>query len=158
MVGWGGVSRRGIGVVIGLSAGCSTLSTPWQPPVPGPPREIKIQQTWQLQPGDYIGEYQVAAGLGDLSIQLNGQKVYAPFEGRVELNARDCVLFSSPEVPAYLFRLCGLNRPRFGPVKVGQPIGSAQFLHFATLRKLPEGTWTIVEPSRLILEKLLTPP
>lgn len=165
MAGWGWHKQR-ISMAIGLCTGClcTSCSTPVTLPITlpqpaaEPPRTIKIQQTWQLQPGDYIGEYQISAGLGDLSIELNGHKVYAPFEGRVEPNIRDCVLFSSPEVPAYLFRMCGLKQPRTGTVKQGTPIGSGKYLHFATLRKLPEGTWTIVEPSRSILEKLLSPP
>jgi hypothetical protein len=122
-----------------------------------PIRTIQIDQTWQLKPGDQIGDYRIAAGLGDISIELAGGKVYAPFEGRVQPNVPDCVLFSSSEVPAYLFRLCGLRQPRLGAVKQGQPIGSGPYLHFATLRKLPEGTWTVVEPSRSILERLLKP-
>jgi hypothetical protein len=122
-----------------------------------PVRTIKIQQSWQLQPGDKIGSYQIAAGLGDISIELNSGKVYAPFDGRVQPNNQRCVLFSSPEVPAYLFRLCGLNQPRLGQIKQGDAIGSGQYLYFATLRKLPEGTWTIVEPSRSMLERLLNP-
>jgi hypothetical protein len=153
MKGWVGLGRRSLEVVIALCAGCSTLPTA----TPEPARSIQIQQEWQLQPGDQIGDYQIAAGLGDISIELGNRKVYAPFDGRVQPNVRDCVLFSSPDVPAYLFRMCGLNQPRFGAVEAGDPIGSGQYLHFATLRKLPEGTWTIVEPSRSILEKLLSP-
>jgi hypothetical protein len=149
------LGKRGLGVALALitSASCSIL-----PPVkPEPPRTIQIQQTWQLQPGDIVGEYRIAAGLGDISIELNGGKVYAPFDGRVQPNVRDCVLFSSPDVPAYLFRMCGLNRPRLGQVSQGDTIGSGKYLYFATLRKLPEGTWTIVEPSRSMLERVLKP-
>lgn len=150
-----GWSKLGFWVaLVGLiTAGC------WPTPRSSEPvRIIQVEQTWQLQPGDAIGDYRIAAGLGDISIELAGGKVYAPFEGRVQPNVPDCVLFSSPEVPAYLFRLCGLRQPRLGPVKQGQTIGSGQYLHFAALRKLPEGTWTIVEPSRSILERLLKPP
>ncbi|NJO78146.1 MAG: hypothetical protein HC827_06205 [Cyanobacteria bacterium RM1_2_2] len=153
MKGWVGLGKRSLQIVIVLCASCSTLPKT----LPEPPRRIQIQQDWQLQPGDQIGEYQIVAGLGDVSIDLAGRKVYAPFDGRVQPNVRDCVLFSSPDVPAYLFRMCGLQKPRFGTVDEGEPIGSGRYLHFATLRKLPEGTWTIVEPSRTILEKLLAP-
>lgn len=153
MKGWVGLGKRSLKVVILLCTSCSTLpATP-----PEPPRTIQIQQDWQLQPGDQIGGYHIAAGLGDISIELSNRKVYAPFDGRVQPNVKDCVLFSSPDVPAYLFRICGLHQPRFGAIEEGEPIGSGQYLHFATLRKLPEGTWTIVEPSRSILEKLLSP-
>lgn len=151
---WRWVSKRGLvaASVLAASLSCSPSST-----VSESPRTIQIQQAWQLQPGDSVGKYQIAAGLGDISIELAGGKVYAPFAGRVQPNVRNCVLFSSPEVPAYLFRICGLNQPRLGSVKQGDVIGSGQYLHFATLRKLPEGTWTIVEPSRTMLERLLNP-
>lgn len=145
-----------LGFLIGLvglfPVGCTSPIQPSEPV-----RTIQIDQTWQLQPGDQIGSYRIAAGLGDISIDLAGGKVYAPFEGRVQPNVPNCVLFSSPELPAYLLRLCGLQRPQLGPVKQGQAIGGGQYLHFATLRKLPEGTWTIVEPSRSMLERLLKP-
>lgn len=151
---WGWVSKHGLGAVIALVTSISCAVVPVKPE---PPRTVKIQQDWQLKPGDRIGEYEIAAGLGDISIELNGGRVYAPFNGRIQPNIRNCVLFSSPDVPAYLFRLCGLNRPRVGQVKQGDAIGSGSYLHFATLRKLPEGTWTIVEPSRSILERVLNP-
>lgn len=153
------LGKFGLAVAILLVAivGCSTVSSIFPPSEPEPVRTVQIQQTWQLQVGDSIGTYRVAAGLGDISIELKGGKVYAPFEGRVQPNISDCVIFSSPELPAYLFRMCGLNQPRLGAVKPGDAIGSGQYLHFATLRKLPEGTWTIVEPSRSILEQILTP-
>jgi hypothetical protein len=154
MEGWVGWGKHSLKMMIVLCASCSILPTS----APEPVRTIQLQQEWQLQPGDQIGEYQIAAGLGDISIELGGRKVYAPFDGRVQPNVRDCVLFSSPDVPAYLFRICGLHQPRFGTVEEGDAIGSGQYLHFATLRKLPEGTWTIVEPSRSILEKLLSSP
>ncbi len=153
---WG---KRGIAVAIVQIAtvGCSAMPPIFPQSASEPVRTIQIQQSWQLKPGDTIGDYRIAAGLGDISIELKGGKVYAPFEGRVQPNIPDCVIFSSPEVPAYLFRMCGLNQPRLGAVKQGDAIGSGDYLHFATLRKLPEGTWTIVEPSRSILERLLTP-
>jgi hypothetical protein len=118
-------------------------------------RTIQIQQTWQLQPGDSIANHSVVAGLGDISIRLNGDSVYAPFDGQVQQNVADCILFSSPDVPAYLFRLCGLKQPKLGSVQQGDTIGSAEYVHIATLRKQPEGTWAMVEPAKDILEKLL---
>ena len=144
-----------VGVTL-ITAACSPA--PGLAPVSEPLRKIQIQQSWQLQAGDFVKEYRIAAGLGDISIALKGGKVYAPFEGRVQPNVTDCVLFSTPEVPAYLFRFCGLSQPRLGPVKQGDSIGSGDYLHFAMLRKLPEGTWTIVEPSRSMLEKILSKP
>lgn len=152
---WGWVGRRGLGAAITLVTSVSCSTAPLV--TPEPPRTIQIEQAWQLQPGDSVGEYRIAAGLGDISIELDGGKAYAPFDGRVQPNISNCVLFSSPDVPAYLFRLCGLDRPRFGQVNQGDVIGSGRYLHFATLRKLPEGTWTIVEPSRSMLERVLNP-
>ncbi|NJR69052.1 MAG: hypothetical protein HC771_10560 [Synechococcales cyanobacterium CRU_2_2] len=89
----------------------------------------------------------------------------APFDGEVyayrdpsELGgANRCVLFASPQVPAYLFRLCGLQGIQFGRVRQGASIGRAQSLHFATLRKQPDGSWAIVEPARDILQQVLAP-
>lgn len=124
---------------------------------PVSPRRISLEQSWELVSGELIEGFLVAASLGDISIQMNGAAVRAPFEGDVELSASGerCIFFSSPEVPAYLFRYCGLRRPRLGPVRQGQAIGKAKFLHFATLRRQPEGTWVIVEPSTHVLERSL---
>lgn len=120
-----------------------------------PTRVVQIQQTWQLQPGERVGSYRVAGGLGDISIELNRGKVYAPFHGRVQPNIADCVIFSSPEVPAYLFRLCGMHQIKLGQVRQGEAIGSATHLQFAALRRQPNGTWAMVEPARDILERFL---
>ncbi len=156
-----GVEKWSIGLAMGMAllSGCSIAPSlvPFAPSPAEPMRTIQIQQTWQIQAGQTVGPYKIAASLGDITIALAGGKVYAPFDGRVQPTTQDCLLFSSPDLPAYLFRLCGLNRPRLGQVKQGDAIGSGDFLYFAALRKLPEGTWTIVEPSRTILEQLLKP-
>jgi hypothetical protein len=136
-----------------LLTGTSCTSTAFTEPV----RTIQLQQTWQLKVGDTIGGHRVVAGLGDISINLQGDAVYAPFNGRVQPTEQGCVLFSSPEIPAYLFRLCGLNHPRLGELQQGEAIGSGDYLHFATLRKEQEGTWSMVEPARDILERVLNP-
>jgi len=125
-------------------------------PAPDPPLDIRIFQAWELQPGDSIKGYTVLGGLGDISIALNGNSVYAPFVGTARRDARSCLLFASPDVPAYLFRYCGLNNPRYGAVQQGATIGSASTLQFAALRKQADGTWAIVEPSKQILERTLT--
>ncbi len=130
-----------------------------------PPLQVKIQQTWELEPGERVGDYRVIGGLGDISLAMGGGSVRAPFQGEVypyrdpsELGrANRCVLFASPQVPAYLFRLCGLQGIRFGSVSQGAKIGRAQSLHFATLRKQPDGTWAIVEPARDVLQQVLAP-
>ncbi|XGV96941.1 MAG: hypothetical protein ACAF41_29985 [Leptolyngbya sp. BL-A-14] len=124
---------------------------------PGPeaPLSIKLYQSWELQPGDTIADRSVLGGLGDISIALNGNHVYAPFDGRTQLDNRRCLIFSSPDVPAYLFRLCGLKEPRLGDVNQGDEIGTGDLLLFAALRKQPNGTWAVVEPAKAILERTL---
>lgn len=119
------------------------------------PRQVAIQQTWQLQPGAIVARRRISGGLGDISVELEGGSIYAPFQGRVQPNQADCVLFSSPEVPAYLLRFCGLRHPTTGPVQQGQVIGSGRTLQFSTLRKQPDGKWAMVEPSYKLLERTL---
>lgn len=146
-----------LGLLISLSLALGTPLTGCREQAIAQPREIVVQQSWELAPGDEIEGFLVAASLGDISIQMRGARVRAPFSGEVERAASgpDCIFFSSPEVPAYLFRYCGLKRPRLGAVSAGQAIGRAEFLHFATLRRQPEGTWVIVEPSTNVLERSL---
>ncbi|MBD3882537.1 hypothetical protein IFO70_12270 [Phormidium tenue FACHB-886] len=143
----------GSGVAIALIATACSLMTS-----PEPLRQIQIQQNWAVKQGDRIANHPVVAGLGDISIQLNGDAAYAPFAGRVEPNSEFCVLYSTPEIPAYLFRLCGLSQLQLGEVSTGAMIGTGDYLHITTLRKQPDGTWTIVEPAKDILERILTPP
>jgi hypothetical protein len=117
---------------------------------------LKLYQNWQLQPGDTIAGYLVIAGLGDISIELNGKSVYAPFDGQTQQDQRQCLIFSSPSVPAYLFRLCGISNPRLGGCNQGDVLGTGTVLHVATLRKQPDGTWAIVESSKPMIERILT--
>jgi len=119
------------------------------------PRELKLQQTWALEPGERIADYRIVGGLGDVSIALRGGRVKAPFPGKASPHREGCLLFSSPEVPAYLFRYCGMERMVLGDRAIGTSMGRARSLQFATLRKQPDGSWAIVEPSQEILEKSL---
>lgn len=122
-----------------------------------PKRVINIQQKWELETGDFIADHLVVGSLGDLSIQLKNQPLRAPFLGTVEPSTiEQCVIYSTPEVPAYLFRFCGLKRPKFGNVQAGNVIGKGEHVQFATLRRQPEGTWIIVEPSTGILERAIS--
>ena len=105
---------RAIGLLL-LLTGCTATAIE--------PRQIQIQQAWQLQPGDTVGGRRISAGLGDVSIELKGGWVYAPFDGQVQPYEGECVMFSSPQIPAYLVRLCGLSRPQLGEVKQGDAIG-----------------------------------
>ncbi len=120
-----------------------------------PPRDIQIHQSWALQPGSQVGNYRVVGGLGDISIELEGNALRAPFDGRIEPTKQlaACVAFSSPEVPAYLFRLCGVKRPRLGDVTAGQVIGHGDVIQFAAMRRQPDGTWALVEPAMDVLER-----
>jgi hypothetical protein len=118
--------------------------------------KLQVYQKWQLQPGDPIANHRVVAGLGDISIALDGKAVYAPFDGRAQQDQRGCLIFSTPDVPAYLFRLCGLSNHNLGDRRKGDNLGDGSQVHIATLRKQPDGTWAIVEPSKPILEKILT--
>ncbi|MCA1993723.1 MAG: hypothetical protein LDL41_17010 [Coleofasciculus sp. S288] len=120
-------------------------------------RELQLYQNWELQPGDVVAGYPVASGLGDISIALNGNAVYAPFNGRVQPNKTGCAIFSSEEVPSYLFRLCGLKSYRFGVRRAGEVIGKGNELHFAVLNQQADGQWAMVEPSKKILEQILQP-
>lgn len=119
-------------------------------------RSITLQQQWTLNPGDEIAGSPITGSLGDISLQLKNNRIKAPFDGELEPSETDrCALYSTPEIPAYLFRLCGLNSFAFGSVEAGQRIGKGDYLSFATLRRQPDGTWTIVEPAKSVLEKVL---
>lgn len=131
-----------------LTAGCAQ-----QPEIP--PRAIQLHQQWILQPGAEVAGFKVSGGLGDISIELEGKTVRAPFDGKVQPNQADCVVYSSAEVPAYLFRLCGLKRPQLGYLQAGDVIGSGQALQFAALRRQPDGSWAIVEPALDLLERTI---
>ena len=120
------------------------------------PRAITLQQQWVLNLGDEISGHTIAGSLGDISLKLDGSKLYAPFDGELEVGEpTDCTLYSTPEIPAYLFRLCGLSKVKIGSVEKGQMIGRGDYLSFATLRRQPDGTWVIVEPAKDVLEKAL---
>lgn len=152
------LSRVGLGLIqVGLLVALLLLSACQPSRDADPPMNISLYQSWELQPGDRIANHEVLGGLGDISIALNGSPVYAPFDGTAHRDPRNCVLFASPNVPAYLFRFCGLNSPRFGALNQGETIGSGSMLQFAALRKQPNGTWAIVEPSKHLLERTLQP-
>jgi hypothetical protein len=139
-----------VSITIALTAvlnGCQNKSTITKAP--------ELHQKWELQAGDRIADYEIISGLGDLSLELRGKAIYAPAKGKTTMDARHCIYFDSPEIPNYLFRLCGLQNPTTGSLQKGDEIGKAQQLQFATLRQHPSGKWAIVEPSKQILEKLL---
>lgn len=137
-------------VVLLLLVGCDRAVAPNETV------QLSLYQQWQLQPGDQLQGHPVLGGLGDISIQMNGQSLYAPFAGQARQDDRQCLIFSSPDVPAYLFRLCGLSDRRLGNHAQGDVLGKASVVHIATLRRQPDGKWAIVEPSKPILERFLT--
>jgi hypothetical protein len=144
-----------LGWVLLLSGGCeSTLNPP-------PARNVNLYQKWTLQPGDQLGSYRIQSGLGDVAVDLKGGKVFMPFDGEVQPAGGQedlCVIISSPDVPAYLFRLCGLKQPRLGSLAQGSSLGSGDMVAFATLRRQADGTWAMVEPSEKLITQFLTAP
>ena len=119
-------------------------------------RTLTLQQQWTLNPGDKIAGNLVTGSLGDISLYLEHGHVKAPFDGELEPSELDhCAFYSTPEIPAYLFRLCGLKTFVYGEVEAGKRLGKGEFLSFATLRRQPNGTWVIVEPARGVLEQSL---
>ena len=137
-------------VLCALISSCAKQSTPQ-------PRTITLKQQWELNPGDEISGSLVSGSLGDISLVLNrGSRVTAPFDGLIEpTELEGCDFYSTPEIPAYLFRLCGLSQVDYGQVKSGRSLGKGSHISFATLRKQPDGTWIIVEPARGVLEKAI---
>ena len=130
-------------------SGCSVKADPKV-------RRIALQQQWVLNPGDEIAGSSVAGSLGDISLHLKNAKVKAPFDGELAPSEiEQCALYSTPEIPAYLFRLCGLRKFSYGEVKAGRLMGRGRYISFATLRRQPDGTWIIVEPAKSVLERLL---
>lgn len=123
---------------------------------PPPPRNIAIQQTWELQVGNQLGDYRISSGLGDITLELAGNPVQMPFDGKVQSMDDHCVAITSPEVPAYLFRLCGISRPSLGQKSQGHTLGRAEQLVFATFRKEPDGTWVLIEPATDLIAQFLT--
>jgi hypothetical protein len=129
--------------------GCNP--SPSQPTI----KDLPLYQTWELHPGSQVGGYTVTGGLGDISIVLNGNSVYAPSEGDAYLDKRGCVYFAGADTPAYMFRFCGLRSPKLGHLQAGQAIGSADTLQFAALLKQSDGKWALVEPDKSLLERTL---
>ncbi len=140
-----------LGLSLALVTGCA-------PSPSGQVQSLPIQQTWELQPGGSVGDHPIVGGLGDISIALRGDRVYAPFDGELMRNDIDsCYVFSSPDLPAYVFRLCGLRSPQMGRVRRGDKLGTADMLQFAALRRQPDGKWTMVEPANDVLQRVLAP-
>lgn len=119
------------------------------------PRTLNLHQSWALSIGAEISGYSISSGLGDITLDMGGDMIYMPFNGTVEPTDTGCVIVSSTDIPAYLFRLCGLTQIRLGARQQDQPMGRAQRLVFAMLRREPDGTWAVVEPSPKFIERLV---
>lgn len=154
---WRWLSSRGrlsLGVgAIALSTLLGSCSNSSEPQT----RNITLEQQWELNPGDKISGSLVSGSLGDISIVLGkGTQIRAPFDGLVEpTELEGCDFYSTPEIPAYLFRLCGLRQVAYGDVKENRVLGKGNHISFATLRKQPDGTWIIVEPAKGVLERAI---
>lgn len=148
-----GCAKTGLMLMaLSLLASCSAPAAT-QPTI----KNLPMYQQWQLQPGDSIAGYKVSGGLGDISIVLSGNSIYAPSEGESYIDARGCVYFASADTPAYLYRFCGLKSPKLGHLQAGQAIGTTDTLQFAALLKQPDGKWALVEPDKSLLERTLKP-
>ena len=119
---------------------------------------IEIEQVWELEPGDRLGNFRISSGLGDVVIELGGAPMYMPMAGEMQPISSDCSLFSSAELPAYRLRLCGLSWAKSGPLNRGAVLGRGDRVALALLRRQPQGSWAMVEPATSILEQFLTPP
>ena len=83
-------------------------------------KQIDIKEIWENHSGQKIGGHRVVGGLGDISLEFKGD-IIAPSQGRVESNfvlatdkslvknTSDCTLYSSPQQPGYILKLCGLK-------------------------------------------------
>ena len=135
-------------------------------------REIELRNTWGIQAGNEIAKPPIVSGLGDISLAFNG-KALAPVDGWVEgkfvlvsdgnllPGTPDCVIFSSPQIPSYLSKLCGLKQRNLGQVERGTPIGQTDGHLHVTLfssRKSEEEMpiWVYVSPSSQLLENLVS--
>lgn len=133
--------------------------------------QVELKTTWGVRAGDEIGRFPVVSGLGDISIRFEGE-VLAPFDGLVReqfvlisdgvltRNAPDCVLFVSPQTPAYIAKICGLDRRFPGHVEQGDAIGHTDgYVHIALFsfrRDDSEGlSWVYVSPSAEFLSRLV---
>jgi hypothetical protein len=141
------------GLVIGSLTACQLGKMQTAPTVK--PMNIQIYQKWELQRGDRVNNQTVVSALGELAIDLGGKPIYAPMSGEARLDRTGCLLLAGTELPAYLFRFCGINTPKLGVLRKGQAIGTASLLVLATFRKQQNGTWAFVEPSKAMVEQTL---
>jgi hypothetical protein len=142
-----------LGILVG-GVGCSDSS-------PTPSRSFNLYQDWALQPGDKVAGYSVRSSLGDIALDLQGNPLFMPFDGQVELASGQedlCIVISSADVPAYLFRLCGVQRPQLGDRRQGDRLGNGDVVAFAAMRRQADGTWAMVEPAKELITQFIEAP
>lgn len=134
-------------------------------------KQIELKKVWEIQAGQLIAGHRVVSGLGDISLEFKGA-IAAPAMGIVERNfvlvsdrtliktPSDCILFSSPQMPGYLLKVCGLKQRHLGIVNQGVSIGKTNgYLHLSLLSFRKDenqvSKWIYVSPSSKLIEKLL---
>lgn len=134
-------------------------------------KQIELKKVWEIQAGQSIAGHRVVSSLGDVSLEFKGA-IAAPAMGVVERNfvlvsdrtlirtPPDCIIFSSPQMPAYLLKLCGLKQYHLGTVNQGFPIGKTSgYLQMSLLSFRKDenqvSQWIYVSPSPKLIEKLL---
>lgn len=135
-------------------------------------KQIEVKKVGDIESGEVIAGQRVIGGLGDISLKFNGS-VKAPVTGVVDSefvlvtednlidSTRDCIIFSSAQMPAYLLKICGLTGRNLGAVDRGSPIGeTGGKLHISLLsfRQVDNQTkkWIYVSPSKTLIEKLVS--
>ncbi|MDI9639312.1 hypothetical protein QM565_26760 [Geitlerinema splendidum] len=135
-------------------------------------KQIDIKEIWENHSGQKIAGHPVVGGLGDISLEYRGN-IVAPLGGEVEgnfvlatetslvKNTSDCVLYSTPQQPGYLLKLCGLKERNSGEIKAGETIGKTDgLLHLSLLtfrRSSSERPqWIYVSPSTQLIASVLS--
>ncbi|WP_017661921.1 hypothetical protein [Baaleninema simplex] len=134
--------------------------------------EVTVASDVSIAAGDEIAERRVVAAFGELSLRTSG-KVFAPFDGwangqlvfvtdgTLRSMPSDCTVFSSPQIPNYLLRLCGLGRRHLGYRRLGEALGRADgYLHVTLLTYRTEESgdlWVYVPPAASLVQHLFDP-
>ncbi|MGC9502305.1 hypothetical protein [Baaleninema sp.] len=148
--------------------------TPDPPPANAPiVSEVTVESATAVAAGDEIADRPVVAEFGELSLRATG-RVFAPVDGwangqfrfvtggRLRSMPSDCTILSSPQIPNYLLKLCGLARRHLGYRRVGEPLGRTDgYLHVAllTYRSDEAGDrWVYVPPAPSLVQTLFDRP
>ncbi|MBI1270507.1 hypothetical protein GC174_08745 [bacterium] len=117
---------------------------------------IALAKSFDIDPNQAIGagNVRVSGGLGDISLNLNGDSLYAPVEGELLKSDGGCHLFISRVLPGYRIRLCGLGDLENKLYAEGERIGEFKTISVALLRREPTGNYVFVEPAGDFLRRL----